>query len=98
MAQASDNGPPLHTALRLLYFFRNSHPNAEIYLPNLFQWEEGNPFFLAHWDKKIKLAWKKLYKNNSTVLEGFLTKRPNEKKTQQNDQNLNKHPWSHCSK
>lgn len=72
--QTSNNDPPLHTALRLLYFFRNSHPNAEIYLPNLFQWEEGNPFFLAHWDKKIKLARKKLYKNNSTVLEGFITK------------------------
>lgn len=72
--QTPDNGPPLHTTLRLLYFFRNSDPNAEIYLLNLFQWEECNPFFLVHWDKKIKLAWKKLYKNNSSVLEGFITK------------------------
>lgn len=72
--QTSDNGPPFHTALRLLYFLRNSDPNAEIYLPNLFQWEEGNPFFLVHWDKKIKLAWKTLYESNSTILEGFIPK------------------------
>lgn len=30
-------GSTLHTALRFLYFFRNSDPNAEIYLANLFQ-------------------------------------------------------------
>lgn len=35
--QTSDNGPPLHTALRLLYFFRNSDPIADMCLPNLFQ-------------------------------------------------------------
>lgn len=72
-----------HTALRLLYFFRNSDPNADIYLPNLFQWEECNPFFLVHWDKKIKLARNKLYKNNSSVLEGFIIKGKWKKKPNQ---------------
>lgn len=62
----------LHTELRFLYF-RNSDPNAEIYLPNLLQWEEHSPFFLVRWDKKIKLAWKKLYKKTSDFLEGFIT-------------------------
>lgn len=81
---------PLHTALRLVYFFRNSDPNAEIYLPNLFQWEECNPFFLVHWDKKIKSAWKKLYKNNSSVLEGFITKAKWGKKNPKQNQNNNK--------
>lgn len=74
-------GPPLHTVLRFLYFFRNSDPNAEIYLPNLFQWDENGPFFLVHWDKKIKLAWKQLYKNTSDFLEGFITEAKWEKKT-----------------
>lgn len=72
-----------HTALRLLYFFRNSDPNADIYLPNRFQWEECNPFFLVHWDKKIKLARNKLYKNNSSVLEGFIIKAKWKKKPNQ---------------
>lgn len=42
--------------------------------------------FLVHWDKKIKLAWKKLYKNNSSVLEGFKTKDKSEKKTKKPNQ------------
>lgn len=40
--------------------------------------------FLVHWDKKIKLAWKTLYKNNFSVLEGFKTKDKWEKKKPKN--------------
>lgn len=47
---------------RFPYIFRNSDPNAEIFQISSSE-KSTTHFFLVHWDKMMKLPWKKACKN-----------------------------------